>query len=841
MKLKTSRYKKWFNGLTWLLFLSLFVFQAELSSQVNKPLILKDTGEAISVLSRLARVGDILLEGPALKILFGGTPRTIMTHSRYAGGDAKGTIIGIAPATAEANGEVHIGSPIIRIQNRTIYVPYSEFKYPQSFDQNQASLQASATYISPDGKKLSIKTTYVVNLNEGKVEITSTITNTGDEAWSGLAFSLLFDAMHSYYFSPFHNIYHRHLNFRFYQKRRHFLAWINLNPVPAAGSVLPDKLAPGQNFTVNYVLLTETRAERLLEKIYAWLKIPIFPAQINLPAETTGWKEIILSHLQSGSIFYRAILSEETTTVEIPLPEGLYRVRGHFFPAVVETILAVEKRKENLAKLRMPLFGKVNVRLQDSQGKAVPGKVTFLGLEPTRTPYFRPENPVETGRSFENFKNSCFPPPEGLELKLPVGTYLVTASRGPEYSFDQKVIEVLSDTSLNLVFRLDRVVEKPGLISLDPHLHTINSDGTVSISSRLISLIAEGVEAAIATDHNIVTDYLTILKKLGLEKEIAILLGTEVTVPDMIHFNLYPLNYSEKEERKGAIEPVAEKVGELFGAARNKNPQAIIQVNHPRAGTLGYFNNYQLDLVSAAYVNETFDFGFDLLEVLNGALPLSANAVALQDWLHLINRGRFYPLVGSSDSHTIDGGEPGYARTYVFYRLPKTEPLDFKAILTALKSGQAFASTGPLIDFKINEASLGETLSAKPGPLTFKIKVWGAPWIEVDEVRLIFNGVPRLILPIKEKSKEIVKLDEVITLEVKEDTAVVVEVIGQKTLFPIVQQPSETGDLRNAALPYALTNPIFIDLNGNGRFDPPWPEKIEEIKASPLRSRIISR
>lgn len=833
--------KELIKDLIFLFFITLLISWSPLPGQENKPVILSPASELPPKLSRLARPGDILFVGPNLKILFGGTPKTIMTHSRYAGGDARGTIIGLAPPEGEEEGQVHIGSPTIRYQNRTIYIPYSDFNYPQKIDHNVAILQAAANYVSADGKKLAIKTTYSAYLAEGRVEISSVITNTGQETWSGLSYSLLFDAMHNYSFNPFHNIYHRNLNFRFYQKKQHYLAWINPNPTPPLGSVLPNRLTPGQSFTVNYILLTNTKADRLLEKVYAFCKVPVFQAKIALPSEGTGWKEILVNHIQSGSTFYRAILDEETTAVDLHLPEGAYRIRGHFYPAVVESFLIVAKGKENKARLRLPLMGKISLRLQDSQGQPVPGKVTFIGLQPTRTPYFRPENPIETGRSFESFKNSCFPPPGGLEISLPVGTYFINASRGPEYTCDQRVIEILADAPLDLTLIIDRVVEKPGLISLDPHLHTLNSDGTVSIDSRLLSLIAEGVEAAIATDHNIVSNYMPSLKKLGLEKKIALLLGTEVTVQDMIHFNFYPLEYKEKEERKGAIEPVTETVSSLFAASRTKYPQAIIQVNHPRAGNLGYFNNYQLDKLAAAYVNEGFDFGFNFLEVLNGAAPLSSNSVALEDWLHLLNRGRYYPLVGSSDSHTIDGGEPGYARTYVFYDKSKTEPIDFKAILEAINRGKCFASTGPLIDLKINEASLGETISIKSGLVNIKIKVWGAPWMQVDEVRLIINGDRRIILPVKEKTGSIVKFEESLAIEIKKDSAVVAEVIGRRSLYPVLQQPSDSGQLRDAVLPYALTNPIFIDTNRNGRYDPPWPEKIEEVKTPSSRVQIISR
>jgi hypothetical protein len=58
------------------------------------------------------------------------------------------------------------------------------------------------------------------------------------------------------------------------------------------------------------------------------------------------------------------------------------------------------------------------------------------------------------------------------------------------------------------------------------------------------------------------------------------------------------------------------------------------------------------------------------------------------------------------------------------------------------------------------------------------------------------------------------------------DTYICAEAIGWRTLFPVLQRPSETGLLEDGALPYALTNPVFVDVDGNGRFDPPLSEKV---------------
>jgi len=131
----------------------------------------------------------------------------------------------------------------------------------------------------------------------------------------------------------------------------------------------------------------------------------------------------------------------------------------------------------------------------------------------TGTPYFKPENPLETNNSHEYFKNSCFPQAEGLMVDLPVGTYMISASRGPEYTLDQKVVEVLKNSELELVFKIDKVVDTEDLISVDSHMHTLNSDGSMTIAERIKSVAAEGVDVAISTDHNTLSDYAPVLNK----------------------------------------------------------------------------------------------------------------------------------------------------------------------------------------------------------------------------------------------------------------------------------------------------------------------------------------
>jgi len=180
---------------------------------------------------------------------------------------------------------------------------------------------------------------------------------------------------------------------------------------------------------------------------------------------------------------------------------------------------------------------------------------------------------------------------------------------------------------------------------------------------------------------------------------------------------------------------------EKFCSLWKKDPQALIQVNHPRSGDIGYFNNYELDPDSASSVKKNFDLSFDVLEVMNGPYPYDSNDESIADWLNLLNRGFYFPIVGSSDTHTIDGDEPGYSRTYVFYSGGKGDHLDLSSLIHQMKKGHTFVSNGPVVDFKINTTHVpGDSFTAKNGKVDIWLKVESAPWVSVDEVRIIVNG-----------------------------------------------------------------------------------------------------
>ncbi len=792
----------------------------------------------------LGQRGDILLADGRTYALIGASPRLLITSANYPYGNAMGSILSFVPAGKNLASDLNIGSPVLRVKDKTHYVVYSKVEQIKAgAERAEAGFEARGFFEDKEGRKAQVKTTYLFSPEKGRVDITSTIANAGKVAFEDLSYSLFFDAYDRYYFNPYNEKKFPNLNFRVYQKKGHSLGWISFNPVEEDDeeSRFPGKLGPGEECKLRYVLLTDASSFSLLENIYEILDTKPAKAVVSCKNFSGDWMELVVREALTSSVFFRAILEKPLST-EVPLPPGIYRFQANFFPAIVDELMEVKPGEKNSCNLENPPLGMVKVRVKNSRGESLPGKVTFMGLAPTGSPYFQPDNPVETGRSWERFKNSCFPGREGLEVNLPVGTYLVCASHGPEHTIDLRAIEVVEEESREIDLIVDHAVDTQGLIALDPHMHTLRSDGYVSISERIKAAVAEGLEAIVATDHNTVTDYSEVLKKLELGDELAVIFGSEVTVADVMHYNTYPMAFRPGEQGNGAILAAADEASPLFLASRKKNPAAVLEVNHPRAGDLGYFNNLYLDPESAATALSAFNLNFDLLEVLNGPYFYSSNAAAIEDWFHLLNRGYYFPIVGASDAHGIDKDETGSSRTYVFYDGEKGNRLDSGAITQALKKGRAFVTNGPIVEFKVNgRYSSGDLVPASDGKVDIRVDIQSAPWVDVDELRLILNGERKYIFPVPNQTTSGVTFEKEISLTLNRDTYICVEVLGKKTLFPVLQEPSSSGFLKNGTLPYALTNPVFVDVDGNAKFDPLFNRKIRPVEQPGKAAKKISR
>ncbi len=256
--------------------------------------------------------------------------------------------------------------------------------------------------------------------------------------------------------------------------------------------------------------------------------------------------------------------------------------------------------------------------------------------------------------------------------------------------------------------------------------------------------MATGVEVGVATDHNKVTDYAPAIAELGVRPWIASVIGDEVTThePAWGHFNVFPLPAGAEPVPYRATTP-----GALFAAARGEGAPgspAIVQVNHPRMGGIGYFDLVRFDRSDVhgwAKRVPLGDLGFDAIEVFNGDHydHLAQVEECMRDWYALLLAGYRVTATGNSDSHKLTFHEPGVPRNLV--AVPDDDPAHFdeRAFVAAVRQGKVVVSSGPFVRFEAGGKGVGETIPAGE-EVEIGIQVDAPPWVDVDRVELVRRG-----------------------------------------------------------------------------------------------------
>src|SRR6266540_926381 len=115
------------------------------------------------------------------------------------------------------------------------------------------------------------------------------------------------------------------------------------------------------------------------------------------------------------------------------------------------------------------------------------------------------------------------------------------------------------------------------------------------------------------------------------------------------------------------------------------------------------------------------------LEALDVLTDAPDNASNLRLWFFLLERGHRLAACGFSDACYDRRGEyPGDTRTYVDLGVADRggAPLDLKAIVGAVRSGRTFATTGPLVIFKVDGGPPGSVIRAGGKAHTAEVEAW---------------------------------------------------------------------------------------------------------------------
>ncbi len=459
-------------------------------------------------------------------------------------------------------------------------------------------------------------------------------------------------------------------------------------------------------------------------------------------------------------------------------------------------------------------LGRVQVIVNDIDRKQpVPARLTLVDAQDNPPTIYHEPNPRIAVRP-----GLIYIMNESVSFELPAGKYKLYATRGTEWSMDQIAISVEPRGTHTATLNIRREIDTTGFVAADTHIHTLthSGHGDASVEERVVTLAGEGVELAIATDHNHHTDYVPITHRIKADGHFTSVVGNEVTTR-IGHVNAFPLD-PDGDRPDPSIGPWTRLVENI----RSKGAKVVI-LNHPRwpqdkktGAPAGPYREQKFDRQTGTF-GTGVAFPFDGMEVINSETENHKKDTqplwVLEEWLSLLNHGETVKAVGASDSHTV--GDPvGQGRTYVASSTDDPTKIQIDEACDSFRAGRTTISLGLITDIRINgDHGVGDTVRGSE-PLNIRLRVAAPSWVRPRRVLIYINGVPAEDRTIETTPGKATDQWESFTLAAPpHDAHVVGVVLGD----PIHEAwwPMDWG----ATL--AATNPIYLDVDNDGAYRSP--------------------
>jgi hypothetical protein len=244
--------------------------------------------------------------------------------------------------------------------------------------------------------------------------------------------------------------------------------------------------------------------------------------------------------------------------------------------------------------------------------------------------------------------------------------------------------------------------------------------------------------------------------------------------------------------------------------------------------------------------------------------PCTKRYGVLDLWFRFLNHGLFATGMGNSDSHGIFF-EAGLPRTYVMSSTDAPHEASIEEQVDHILAGRTLSTSGPFLTFTVEGEGPGSKAVLDGDTVDLKMKIQTPSWFGIDRVEIYRNGLLEKVLYTDAMGGDdavlasdptlIVDFDGTVNLPAPDqDSWYVVLAMGlndENLLEPVYTTPARGHLLLpeiislafGALLPeginlplspavpdyfpmmgYAITNPVFVDVDDNGYFAPePWP------------------
>jgi hypothetical protein len=159
----------------------------------------------------------------------------------------------------------------------------------------------------------------------------------------------------------------------------------------------------------------------------------------------------------------------------------------------------------------------------------------------------------------------------------------------------------------------------------------------------------------------------------------------------------------------------------------------------------------------------------------------------------------------------------GYPRNY--FHIASQNPIEVtKAeLIDAIKQGKVSVGAGAMIDLP-DGPEIGSTITGTQHQIRLRIRT--PDYNQVSRLIVLFQGKVLIDRQLQTDVESIVDLDEVLTLDVEGDGALVFLTQGPNMPY-ISNKPT-----------FAFTNPIWIDANGDGQITNVAPQDLPKLDLS---------
>ena len=406
-------------------------------------------------------------------------------------------------------------------------------------------------------------------------------------------------------------------------------------------------------------------------------------------------------------------------------------------------------------------------------------------------------------------------------LSLPPGDYILHAGRGFEWSVERAAISLHAGDTKRVALQLRRDVPTAGWIAADSHIHTLthSGHGDAKIEERMLTIAGEGIELAVATDHNHHTDYATSAASMGVAERFTPVIGNEVTTKRG-HFNAFPI-----EPGARVVNHNQEDWGKLLPEIRATPGVKVITLNHPRDLHSGFIPLGGMQFNPKTGRHRHADaLDIDAMEVITSAAMQSDIQLLYQDWFALLNRGHRIAAVASSDSHDVNRFILGQGRTYVAAKDADAANLDLEEVWRSYKEGRLLVSLGLLAQLKVNDKfTVGDLATGLKESIKVEATVFGPEWTQADRIELFANGILIREQKIEDNHRAGEKARIVWQLpKPAHDVHLVLIATGPGVTEPFweIPRPYQPSSKAFVSRVIGSTNPIWLDADGDGRFEP---------------------